>query len=116
MARVRIDNDTLHVEMEGLDRLWALKSRISVPMSKVRGATIDPGFVAERKGLRGPGANVRRLLTAGTFRVDGQRVFWDVHSGDNAVVIELTGADYGRLVLDVEDPRATVDLIERATR
>ena len=29
------------------------------------------------------------VLTAGTFRQEGERIFWDVHDGTNAVVVAL---------------------------
>jgi len=41
-------------------------------------------------------------------------VFWAVHDKEKAVVIELKDDDYQRLVIEVDDPRATVELIERA--
>jgi hypothetical protein len=115
MAQVSIDGDTLIVEIEGLDKLWALKSRLAIPLANVRGATADPGIVKEPKGVRAPGAHVPRVITAGTFHVDGERVFWDVHDASKAVVIELTDQRYARLVVEVADPPATVALVERAT-
>ena len=78
-------------------------------------ATADPGAVEEPKGLRAPGAHVPGVITAGTFHIDGEHVFWDVHDPAKAVVIELRDQRYARLIVQVPDPRATVDLIERAT-
>lgn len=114
MAQVRIDDDNLVVVIEGLNKLWALKSTLTIPLANVRGATADPGIVKEPKGLRAPGAHVPGVLTAGTFHLDGDRVFWDVRDAGKAVVIELADEHYARLVLQVEDPRSTVDLVEGA--
>jgi hypothetical protein len=116
MARVNIDGDTLVVEIEGLDKLWALKSRLEIPLENVRGATIDPGIVREPKGLRAPGTHLPGVVVAGTFHIHGQRVFWDVRDPAKAVVIELADERYARLIVQVDDPRATVDLIEHATQ
>jgi hypothetical protein len=41
-------------------------------------------------------------------------VFWDVHHGDHAVVIDLADQSYDRLVVEVTDPDATVRLITGA--
>ncbi|SEF96649.1 hypothetical protein SAMN04489712_102652 [Thermomonospora echinospora] len=114
MARVNVDGGTLVVEMEGLDKLWALKSRLEIPLENVRGATIDPGIVREPKGIRAPGTHLPGVLVAGTFHINGQRVFWDVRDPNKAVVIELADERYARLILQVDDPRATVNLIEHA--
>lgn len=114
MAQVHINNDSLIVELQGLHKLWTLKSRLQIPLSHVRGATADPGAISEPKGLRAPGTHVPGLLTAGTFHLDGERIFWDVHDPAKTIVIELADDDYRRLVIEVPDPRATVALIERA--
>jgi hypothetical protein len=114
MAKVRIDNDSVVVDMEGLDRLWALRSSLTIPLANVRGATADPGMIGEPKGVRVGGTSVPGVIRAGSFRVDGEHVFWDVHDAAKAVVVELSDERYARLVIEVDDPRATVDLIERA--
>ncbi|WP_433040111.1 hypothetical protein [Dactylosporangium sp. CS-033363] len=114
MATVNIDGDTLVVEIEGLDKLWALKSRLAIPLANVRGATADAGIAHEPKGIRAPGAYIPNVITAGTFHLDGEKVFWDVHDARKAVVIELADERYARLVVEVDDPRATVKLIESA--
>lgn len=115
MAQVRIDGDALVVEIEGLDKLWALKSRLEIPLVNVRGATADPGVIKEPKGIRSPGAHVPGIITAGTFHIEGERIFWDVHDPAKAIVIELHDERYARLIIQVADPRATVALIEHAT-
>ncbi|GAA2641619.1 hypothetical protein [Paractinoplanes durhamensis] len=114
MAQINIDGDHLIVEMEGWDKLWALKSRLEIPLSNVRGATADPGIAREPKGLRAPGAYLPGVITAGTFHIDGERVFWDVHDPTKAVVIQLADERYTRLIIEVPDPRETVDRVERA--
>ncbi|MER5766292.1 hypothetical protein [Streptomyces sp. NPDC001985] len=114
MAQVRIDSGRLIVEMEGLGRLWALRSRLAIPLDHVRGATVDPGMAREPKGIRAPGTQFPRFITAGTFYSKGERVFWDVRDASRVVVVELTDERYARLVLQVRDPRATVASIEHA--
>ncbi|WP_127509359.1 hypothetical protein [Actinoplanes solisilvae] len=114
MAHVRTENGNLVVEIEGLDKLWSLKSSLTIPLVNVRGATADPGMVKEPKGLRAPGTHLPGVITAGTFHQDGERVFWDVRDGARAVVIELADERYARLVIEVADPAATVALIEGA--
>jgi hypothetical protein len=113
---VNIDGDTLVVEIEGLDKLWALKSRLAIPLANVRGATADPGIAHEPKGIRAPGAYIPNVITAGTFHLAGEKVFWDVHDARKAVVIELADERYARLVIEVDDPRAVVEMVEKAVR
>lgn len=114
MVTISIDNTDLVIDVHGLDKLWTLKSRLTIPLAHVRGARADPSITGRPKGWRGPGTYVPRAIVAGTFHQDGGKVFWDVHDRDKAVVIELKDDDYERLVIEVEDPSATVELIERA--
>ena len=116
MARVRVEGAELVVEIEGINRVWALKSRITIPLGHVRGATLDPGIVRDFRGIRTAGTYVPGVIVAGTFRVAGERTFWDVRDAQKAVVIELDDDAYARLVVEVADPGATVDLIENAMR
>ena len=114
MTTVEITGDQLVVTMRGLDRFWSLRRQITVPLAHVRGATADPGMSREPAGVRSPGTYVPRVITAGTYRRDGERSFWNLRASREAVVIELTGEPFARLVLGVGDARATADRVERS--
>ena len=113
MARIHLTTEHLIVELQGWHRLWALTRGLEIPLAHVRGATADPGAAGEPKGLRAPGLHLPGGTAVGTFC---ERVFWDVRDPSRVVVIQLAGERYDRLVIEVADPRATVDLIEAATR
>ncbi|MDT8914676.1 hypothetical protein [Amycolatopsis sp. PS_44_ISF1] len=116
MAVLSVQGQDLVVDLVGLDKFWTLKSKLTIPLAHVRGATVDPGILDEPKGIRAPGTHLPGVITAGTFRQDGEKVFWAVHDAQKAVVVELTGDErFTRLVIEVDDPRAAVALVERAT-
>lgn len=54
MAEVTVEGDRLVVRITGLNKLWALKSRLRIPLDHVRGATADSGIAKEHKGIRAP--------------------------------------------------------------
>ena len=114
MARVTVESGKLRVELQSLHKVWALKNSFSVPLKHVRGATLDPDIMRGGKGLRAHGAHIPGIFVAGTFHKDGEKIFWDVRDPNKAIVIELREEPYARLVLEVEDPRGTVDLINRS--
>lgn len=114
MTVVQIVGDRLVVTMPGLDRLWALRSRIVVPLAHVRGATADPGMARESAGVRSPGTYLPRLITAGAYLHAGTRTFWNLRASDEPVVIELADERFARLVLGVTDARAVAENIEQA--
>lgn len=117
MVTVTQKTDTLVFDVQGLHKLWALKSQLRIPAAHVRGArSAAPGELSGWwKGWRMPGTHIPGLLTAGTFYQDDKRIFWDVHDADRAVVIDLVHDDYDQLIIEVADPAAVVQLLT-ATR
>ena len=81
------------------------------------GAEADPEVALEWwKGLMAPGTCMPGVITAGSFYQDGEKVFWDVHDPEKTVVIHLRDEKYSRLVVEVEDPPATVEAIQKTLR
>ena len=111
MVDVRIEGDTVVFDVRGLHQLWAFKGRLDIPRAQVRSARHDPSVVKGWKGWRAPGTSVPGLITAGTFHLDGDRIFWDVSKPENAVVVELSDHSYRQLVIEVEDPDAVVSML-----
>ncbi len=117
MAVVELTDDALIVHVRGLDRLFALRNRVEVPLSHVVGAEADPEEARRWwHGVRAGGTWVPGFVTAGTFYQGGERVFWDVHEPENTIVIRLIQEQYGRLVIEVEDPEATVARVNEAAK
>jgi hypothetical protein len=112
VAEVELTRDTLIVHVRGMDRLWALRSRLEIPLAHVVNAEADPELARGWwRGIRSGGTQVPGVITAGTFHQEGERVFWDVHDPEKTVVIRLKDERYSRLVIEVEDPPTTVAVI-----
>jgi hypothetical protein len=104
---------TLHVR--GADKLWAFKSSLEIPLVHIAGVRADPEVARGwYHGIRMPGTNMPGVITAGTFYQDGKQVFWDVHSPEKTIVIDLHDDRYNELILEVDDPDAAVNLIRTA--
>ena len=116
MADVELTEDALIIHVRGMDRVFALKSRLEIPLSHVVGADVDPelGQPPPWKSLRLTATQIPWVVTAGTFYHEGERVFWDVHDPEKVVVIRLSDERYVRLVVGVEDPPATAKAIQGA--
>ena len=116
MAEVELTEDALIIHVRGLDRIFALKSRLEIPLSHVLGAEVDPDLRHPNplKSLRFTATQIPWVVTAGTFYQEGERVFWDVHDPKKAVVIRLSDERYARLIIGVEDPASTAATIEAA--
>lgn len=108
MAEVEINDDTLTVNVTGWDRVWALKSRLEIPLEHVRGARVDPEARMSWKALKVGGTALPGVIAAGRFYEHGEWMFWDVRDPNQAITIELADERYKRLVIQVDDPEATV--------
>jgi hypothetical protein len=117
MVRVTISGARALFEVEGMDKLWALRSQLEIPLAHIRGAYIDTEAARGWwHGIKFPGTNIPGVLTAGTFYQSDGWVFYDVHDPDNTVVVELDHERYTRLVIEVENPPAVVAALNDAIR
>jgi hypothetical protein len=107
MASIEITAHDLTVRVHGMDRVLALRSRVSVPLAHVAGvrehaeeANFDD---AVRDSARGIGTFVRGRVAAGTLRLRSGRSFYDVHDPSKAIVIDLRSEPFEHLVVQVDD-------------
>ncbi|HZE71958.1 MAG TPA: hypothetical protein VE135_20805 [Pyrinomonadaceae bacterium] len=115
MVNIIPQYDKLVFDVEGLDKLWSLRSRLEIPLAHINGAHVDPQpAMGWFQGLKLGGTDIPNIFRAGTFYQDGGLVFWDVHQPDRTIVIELSHERYRKLIIEVEDPMAAVKLINDA--
>ena len=115
MVNISVEGDLIHLDVEGVDKLWALRSHLEFPLSHVRSVRVDPAAARGWwHGLKLWGSNMPGILTAGTFYQQGRIVFYDVHDPERTIVLELDHERYDRLIVEVEDPERARQLIERA--
>lgn len=115
MATIEVTGDSLTVHVTGLDRVLAFKSTITVPLTHVVGITQDAAEAGKVfHGLRLPGTSIPGVVSEGSFLKSGEWSFWDVHDPNKAVVLRLDHEHYSEVVVGVDDPGATVDLVRAA--
>jgi hypothetical protein len=115
MVDLSIADGKLSLHVRGADKLWAFKSSLEIPLAHIAGVRADAEVARGWwHGIRMPGTNMPGVITAGTFYQDGNRVFWDVHNPEKTIVIDLHDERYSKLVVEVVDPQAAVNLIHAA--
>ena len=104
MAKLLVDNNAVTVSLSGVEKAEALHGDVSVPRTAVVSVRVVPDGLDEVHGLRMPGTALPGVIMVGTWR-DKQGVTFAVcHGRQPAVVLELTGQHYDRLVVTVENP------------
>jgi hypothetical protein len=112
MVNIRIVADKVTFEVQGWDKLWSLRSQLEIPLSHIRRAYVDPApAMGWFQGLRLAGTEWPNIFRAGTFYQEGELVFWDVSDPEKTVVIELEHEWYKKLIIEVENPAQTVEMI-----
>jgi hypothetical protein len=115
VVEITVREGQVHLEVKGLDKLWAFKGRLEIPVAHIRGAHADTTIARGWwKGIKAPGTSIPGVIRAGTFYQDGKRVFWDVHDPEKTVVIDLHDERYDQLIVEVADPATTVKLLTAA--
>ena len=117
MVDIAVRPNGVTFEVLGLHKLWALKSRLSVPLEHITSVRADPTVSLGWGGeIRWPGTLIPGLIKAGTFYERGRRTFWDVAHREGVIVVELTNDRYDALIVEVTDPAAAVVRIKQALR
>lgn len=117
MVEIEIADDTLQVQVQGIHKLWAMKSTLSVPLGDVLSVSHDPERASQAfPGLRVPGTHIPTVYTAGTYyQGDFRPDFWSVRRPENAIVIQCRNeAAYDEIIVEVQDPAEAVTRIREA--
>jgi len=115
MVEVTVHHDTVVFTVQGLHKVLAFKSQLTVPRSHIVGVRQDPAAAQRIEGMRALGTSVPGLVKAGTFYLDHQAshkpTFVDVVKPENVLVVELRDEEYQQLLIEVADPVAVVALL-----
>jgi hypothetical protein len=103
MARVGREGDELAVRLNDLEKAGALRGDVRVPMSSVRSVTVSTTPFRDLRGIRAPGTGLPGVVALGTWRYRGGKDFAALYRGGPALVIELDGAEYRRLLVSAHD-------------
>ena len=109
MATLRREGDELVVRLNDLEKAGALRGDVRVPFTAVAGARVTSQPFRELHGIRAPGTGVPGVIALGTWRYRGGKDFAALYRGGPAVVVELTGAEFARLLVSAHDAATVRD-------
>ena len=115
MVDVTVEGDRVVFQVEGIDRLWAFRSRLEIPLAHITNVEADPDAVGRWwHGVKVMGTDVPGLFAAGTFYYHGELVFWDVRDRTKTIIVSLDHERYKKLIVEVADPLTSVATLRRA--
>jgi len=118
MSRIKIENDQLVITMQGARKFFTMKSELCIPLENVTGATTEFNWKKEapKLGQKRIGADAYGFYFGGTFKQDGNKIFYDIKKKEDAVVISLNDTEFDTLIIGVDDPNATAETITQALK
>jgi len=111
MVTIEKKDNNFIFEIQGLHKLWAFRSQLTIPVENVIKAYPNEKSLSWLMALRMPGTHIPGLITAGTYYVKDGTIFCDVSDYKKSIVVELQDEFYKRLIIEVEDPQSTIDLL-----
>ena len=109
MALLRREGPELVVVLNDLEKAGALRGDVRVPASSVRDVRVADAPFGELQGMRAPGTGRPGVIALGTWRGNGYKDFVALYRGGPAVVVELEGARWRRLLVSAHDAPAVVE-------
>ena len=116
MASLVIQQDELVVRLSQLEQMAAFRGDVRVPLNAVRDVHVNQAPYEALRGIRAPGTGVPRVLAYGVrLLTGGCPDFAALHGKGPAVCVDLSPqAGFGRLLVTVDDPAATVATVRSA--
>ncbi len=108
-----VDGSDLVVKMSELEKFEAIHADVRVPLSTVRAVRAVDDAWPELRGIRAPGTGIPGVIAVGTRRGSFGKDFTVVHGREQAVVVDLDGATYSRIVVTTTDADRVAAEIQR---
>ena len=102
MARLTLTDDTVQLRFTTAEKVLGLVKDHDFPRSAVLSARVEQRGLSAATGVRAPGLGLPGLRLIGTWRGKG-RTLVSVRRGEPAVVVELAGQRFARLVIGTDD-------------
>jgi len=115
VARLDYGGELLWLQLSLLERFGAsVRQDLVVPLTAVQSVRVTEHVWDELRGIRSPGTTLRGVLALGTRRHPLGRDFVAVYGKGRALVIELAGVRFLRLVVSSRDAAGVADEIRSA--
>ena len=114
MTTINLTGDRIRIEFRLWEKVAGLVRDQDIPVSAVRSATVAPDGLAAARGLRAPGLGLPGLRLIGTWRRIGEKSLVSVRRGQPAVLLELEGVRFDRVLVTCPHAQEYVDRLAAA--
>jgi len=113
MAQLRVHTDRIEVLLTPAEKTLALRADdIVVQRDDIRSATISDDPWVWVRGIRTRGSMVPLVVAVGAWKYHGGLDFVIVKGKRQAVVLELAGGEFARIILSTNHAAALIDRLK----
>ncbi|MET4159259.1 hypothetical protein [Agromyces sp. PvR057] len=113
MAQLRVHSDRIEVLLTAAEKSLSLRSAdIVVQRDDIRSATITDDPWVWIRGIRTRGSVVPLVVAVGAWKYHGGLDFVIVKGKRQAVVLELAGGEFARIILSTNHAAALIDRLK----
>lgn len=111
MVHIEKESGNFVFEVQGMHKVWALKSRLTIPAAHIANVYTATDEMKNFFAFRMMGTRIPGLITAGSFVAQEGCIFCDIMHRDKCIVVELRDEHYDKLVIEVEDVQEAIAML-----
>lgn len=118
MARIAIESNNVHVQLSGMDKVWAVHGSLQIPLAHIMRASVEDENGWTHLWRKVIGTNAPGLKMAGTFFLPSGLAFLDYGDGRSCLVLETQHERFKTVIIQPDrdqDPDAIAAEINRRT-
>jgi hypothetical protein len=112
VANLLINDDTVTVQLSAGEKAEALHGNLTVPRSAITGVQVVSSGIDAVHGFKLLGAGIPGVLMVGTFKGAEGSTFAVCHRNGPAIVIDVTGEHFDRIIVTVDDPEQVASQLQ----
>jgi hypothetical protein len=115
VATFQVDGRDLCLRLSWVEKLEAAHGNVRVPLATIASVRAVANAWPELRGIRAPGTGIPGVISVCTRRGPFGKDFAAVHGKGSAVVVELEGAPFQRIIATMPDADNTAAMIRGST-
>lgn len=113
-GKIDIENYNLIFILTGVDKVLALKSKLTIPLNHVKSVSIDKADWNYFKMLKVMATRIPEVVADGIFVSKEGFLFYEMHDPNKCITVELENEKYKKIIFEVSDKETSAKMIQEA--
>jgi hypothetical protein len=113
-GKIEIENDNLVFILTGIDKVLALRNKLTIPLKNVKSVSTAKADWNHFKMLRVAGTRIPEIITDVVYLSKEGLLFYEIRDPDKCNTVELENERYKKVVFEVSDKESTAKMNQQA--